>query len=216
MNLSNEESAKRLLEWNDSGDRELNELYFKQLQRVKNVQTSFLTPDELAKVGFFVYGKNVLVSRYACIYNARDMVLGNDIRIDDFVTLSGSITLHGHNHIGAGAQLFGSAGINVGLHSQISMQATLLSASDDFQGKYLVGPTYRQDQRGVYSRQIEIADHCIVAVKATLMPGVTLHEGAIAAAHAFVKDDIPEWEIHGGIPAKFISSRYSTDCKRLL
>lgn len=42
---------------------------------------------------------------------------------------------------------------------------------------------------------------------AVIFPGVTLHEGAIAAAGAIVTQDIPAWEIWAGNPAHCIRLR---------
>jgi acetyltransferase-like isoleucine patch superfamily enzyme len=46
-----------------------------------------------------------------------------------------------------------------------------------------------------------------VLTNAVVLPGVTLHEGAIAAAGAVVTKDIPAWEIWGGVPARFMAKR---------
>ncbi|MCB6803967.1 hypothetical protein LI178_31950, partial [Enterocloster bolteae] len=55
----------------------------------------------LKAIGFLKYGKNVLVSRKASIYNPEQMVLGDNIRIDDFCILSGNIKLGSYIHIPA-------------------------------------------------------------------------------------------------------------------
>ena len=47
---------------------------------------------------------------------------------------------------------------------------------------------------------------CILA-GAVVLPGVTLHEGAILAAGAVATKDIPAWEIWGGVPARFMKKR---------
>lgn len=51
----------------------------------QNEETSFLSESELKTIGFLKYGTNVLVSRKASIYNPEQIVLGDNIRIDDFV-----------------------------------------------------------------------------------------------------------------------------------
>lgn len=181
-------------------------------------KNSFYSRDELAAIGWNQLGERVLVSRHARIYNPENIMLGDDIRIDDFVTLSagqsGYINLHGHNHISVGVQLFGASGLSVGRHSQISMQAIVLTQSDDPSGEYLVGPTYERAKRRLDAAPVNIEEYCWVCVRATIMPGVTLHEGSILAAHSFAKENIPPWEIHGGVPARFIGHR-SDKCKTL-
>ena len=70
---------------------------------------SFYSEEELSRVGFQSYGKNVLVSRKVSIYGASEISLGNNIRIDDFCILSGKIRL-GHNiHLAAYTALWGGS-----------------------------------------------------------------------------------------------------------
>ncbi|WP_145805424.1 CatB-related O-acetyltransferase [Kribbella amoyensis] len=52
---------------------------------------------------------------------------------------------------------------------------------------------------------------------ATVMPGVTIGDGAIVASRAVVVDDVPAYGIVGGNPAKLIRKRFSEDdIERLL
>lgn len=51
---------------------------------------------------------------------------------------------------------------------------------------------------------IEIKENVWIASKATVLKGVTIGEYSIIAASAVVINDIPSYEIWGGIPAKFI------------
>ena len=62
-----------------------------QVEKKQNEETSFLSESELKTIGFLKYGTNVLVSRKASIYNPEQIVLGDNIRIDDFCILSGNI-----------------------------------------------------------------------------------------------------------------------------
>ena len=46
-----------------------------------------------------------------------------------------------------------------------------------------------------------------VAAWSTILPGVTLGEGAVIAAGAVVTKDVDPWSVVGGNPAKFIKKR---------
>jgi len=72
-----------------------------QVEKKQNEETSFLSESELKTIGFLKYGTNVLVSRKASIYNPEQIVLGDNIRIDDFCILSGNIKLGSYIHISA-------------------------------------------------------------------------------------------------------------------
>ncbi len=44
-----------------------------------------------------------------------------------------------------------------------------------------------------------------------ILPGVTIHTGAVIGAGALINRDIPPYAIVGGIPAKVIKYRFSDD-----
>jgi acetyltransferase-like isoleucine patch superfamily enzyme len=54
---------------------------------------------------------------------------------------------------------------------------------------------------------VRIGNDVWVGANTVLLPGVTVHNGAIIAAGAVVTCDVPSEEIWGGIPAKRISKR---------
>ena len=97
------------------------------------------TDSELREMGFASLGKNVLISRLARIYGASKMSLGDNIRIDDFVILSGKITIGSFVHIGAFASITGgSAGVSIGDFCGMSSQSKICllytsDAADDLQ-----------------------------------------------------------------------------------
>lgn len=70
-------------------------------------QTSFYYEDELRQLGFASLGENVLISRNARFYGISSMRLGNHVRIDDFVILSGNIEIGNYVHVSAYAALYG-------------------------------------------------------------------------------------------------------------
>ena len=59
--------------------------------------------------------------------------------------------------------------------------------------------------------QIIIENDCWIGHGATLMGGVTIHNGAVIAANATVTKDVPAYAIVGGNPAKIIGYRFSEE-----
>jgi len=53
-----------------------------------------------------------------------------------------------------------------------------------------------------------------VGYGAILMAGITIGRGSIIAAGSVVTKDIPPYEIHGGVPARKISDRFSNQNDR--
>lgn len=63
---------------------------------------------------------------------------------------------------------------------------------------------------------IHIGDNAWVAAWSTILPGVTIGEGAVVAAGAVVSKDVEPWTVVGGNPAKFIKKRVLQDESALM
>lgn len=87
--------------------------------------------------------------------------------------------------------------ITIGNQATISQGVRLCAASHDISSKIME----------LTHKPIEIADNCWVAAWATILPGVTIGEGAVVAAGAVVTKDVEPWTVVGGNPAKFIKKR---------
>ena len=63
--------------------------------------------------------------------------------------------------------------------------------------------------QGITCADITIEDNVWIGYGAYIMPGTTIHKGAIVAAHAVVTRDVPEYSVVAGVPAKIVKSRES-------
>jgi acetyltransferase-like isoleucine patch superfamily enzyme len=171
---------------------------------------TFYSSDELLELGIPVVGENALISRKASIYEPSLLVIGSDVRIDDFCILSGSIRLGSHIHISAYCALYGKYGIEIGDYSGLSPRSTLLSGSDDFSGEYMISPMAPEQFTKVDGRTIRIGRFCQIGAGSIVMPGVAISEGAVVGALSFVKQDLDEWTIYAGNPLKTIKARKRT------
>ncbi len=70
------------------------------------------------------------------------------------------------------------------------------------------GIEYREPENIVRKGAIIIGNDCWVGRDATIMSGVTIWDGAVVAAGAFVTKDVPPYAIVGGNPAKIIGYRF--------
>lgn len=59
--------------------------------------------------------------------------------------------------------------------------------------------------------QILIQNDCWIGHGATIMSGITIHNGAVVAANAVVTKDVPPYAIVGGNPARIIKYRFDND-----
>jgi maltose O-acetyltransferase len=57
---------------------------------------------------------------------------------------------------------------------------------------------------------VEIGDYVWICARATILPGVKLGKGCVVLTGAVVTEDVPEYHVVGGNPARFVRKR-STD-----
>ena len=169
--------------------------------------SSFYSSEELKSLGLKSFGDNVLISKKASIYSPQNISLGNNVRIDDFCILSGNITIKNNVHISAFTGLYGGGEIVIGNYSGCSQRCTLISASDDFSGEYMVGAVIDEKFRNVSYGKIELEDYAQLGSGTTVLPKVTIKEGAVTGAMTLVNKDLDSWTINVGIPCRRIKER---------
>lgn len=168
---------------------------------------SFFNEEELKEIGFKKIGTNVKISKRASIYLPNKIEIGNNVRIDDFCLLSGNIVIKNNVHISAYTALYGGGRIEIGNFSGCSARCTLISASDDFSGNYMVGVTIPDDYKNVDKGEIVLRDYVQLGANSVVMPNVIINEGTVTGAMTFVNKDLDKWGIYVGIPAKRIKDR---------
>lgn len=177
--------------------------------------SSFYSETELSELGLKSFGKNVLISKKCSLYSPQNMVIGDNVRIDDFCILSGFITIGSHVHIAAYCVLYGAFGIEIQDYSGLSARCTLYSQTDDFSGEFLVGAQFNEKQRNVQGGKIIIERFCQIGSNSVLLPNITIHEGVAVGALSFVRTTLEPWAIYAGVPVKKIKAR-SKNMLRLL
>lgn len=169
--------------------------------------TSFYTEEELATLPLKSYGKNVLISKKVSIYSNHDIVIGNNVRIDDFCILSGKIELGNYIHISAYCAFYGAFGIKMEDFTGLSPRCSLFSASDSFDGNFLISPTTKKQHNRIIGGEIHIKKYSQVGTQSVIMPNVILEEGTAIGAMSLVNKSTEKWSIYAGIPAKKIKDR---------
>ena len=172
---------------------------------------TFLSHKELSILGLKEFGKNVLISSKASIYNPGHIVIGDNVRIDDFCILSpgpsAQFTLKSNIHLGCFSLLIGDSDIIFEDFSGISSYVGIYSSSDDYSGGGMTNPTIPLEFRRVRSRRVCIGRHAVIGTKSTVLPGCTLGEGSAITAHSLVIGKVDSFAIYSGSPAKFVKAR---------
>jgi galactoside O-acetyltransferase len=168
------------------------------------MKSSFFSSEELLELNLKHLGKNVLISRFAALYQPEKLSIGDHSRIDDFCLISGDVSIGRNVHIAAYAALYGAYGITLEDFSSVSARVTIYSASDDFVfGAGLTNPTIPDRYRKVSDKgPVLIKKHATVGCHSVILPDSTIAEGASVGALSIVRGELEPWSINAGNPAE--------------
>lgn len=107
------------------------------------------------------------------------------------------LSIGDHCWLGEDAWIDNLAPVIIGSHVCVSQAAYLCTGNHDWTAANMK----------LFRRPIVLKDGSWVGARATLCPGVTLHEGAIAAVGSVITKDIPAYEVWAGNPASFVRHR---------
>jgi acetyltransferase-like isoleucine patch superfamily enzyme len=99
--------------------------------------------------------------------------------------------------INEGCFLYTTGGLIIGENVSISAGAWMVTGTHDMND-----PQFPDDYR-----PIVIEDHAWIGVRAILLAGITIGEGAVVMAGAVVTRDVPPYAVVGGVPARVVSQR---------
>lgn len=169
---------------------------------------AYLTPKELMAMGFKHVGENVLISDKASIYNANQIEIGDNSRIDDFCVISGKITIGRNVHIAPFCLLAGGEmGIILEDFAGLAYHSQVFSQSDDYTGKSLTNPTIPKEFKLEKKLPVHIKKHVIIGAGSIVMPGVILETGCAIGAMSLVRKSTKPWGVYMGNPIKRLKDR---------
>lgn len=169
----------------------------------------FYTQEQLHQFNFKSFGKNVLISDKACIYNSQNIEIGNNVRIDDFCILSpgGLLKFGNYIHISCYASIIGKGDVIFEDYTGISGRVSVYSSNDDYSGRAMTNPTIPIECRRVTNGDVIFKKHTIVGAGSIILPQVTLGEGACVHALSLVFKDCDAYGVYSGNPAVKIRER---------
>jgi acetyltransferase-like isoleucine patch superfamily enzyme len=166
---------------------------------------------------FLKIGADVQIFDKAIIVNSEQIELGDVVKIDDFsFVCGGSITKIGSFvHIGPFSAVVGGGELIMEDFSGLSSGVRVHTGTDDFSGNSLVNPTVPAKYRQPIRSFVKICKHATVGSGSTVLPGVTIGEGAVVGANSLVTKDCDPWTVYIGSPARPLKSRPSETILKL-
>jgi galactoside O-acetyltransferase len=169
---------------------------------------AYMSREALEKMGFKHLGKNVKVSDKASIYNANQISIGDESRIDDFCTISGKVTIGRNVHIAVYVNVAGGEpGITFEDYSAIAYGSHIFAQSDDYLGYAMTNPTVPDRYKKETKLPIVVGRHTLIGTNCVIFPGVTFGEGTAVGACSLVIRDTAPWSVYTGIPVKKVKER---------
>lgn len=170
--------------------------------------TSYYAEDELKDIGLKECGKNVFLSKKASLYGIQDIVIGDNVRIDDYCIISGNVTIGSFVHIGAYTALYGGIyGIKLDNFVTLSSRVAVYSETDDYYGESLTNPLIQGEFRKTSGGKVVFEKHVLIGSGCTVLPDVTIGAGSAVGAMSLVRESLPEWGVYAGIPSRKINNR---------
>jgi dTDP-4-amino-4,6-dideoxy-D-glucose acyltransferase len=157
------------------------------------------------------HGDDVVISDFAEIRRPHLVSIGNHSAIDSFVSIATGAEIGDYVHISPHVTVIGGATgmLRMGHFTNLAAGCRVICGSDEFLGHGLIGsaaiPVVHRDK--IKFAPVTLANFANVGSNVVIMPGVTLGEGSVVAACAFVNKDTNPWTIYAGVPAVPIKLR---------
>ncbi|MFP3977879.1 acyltransferase [Marinobacter sp. KMM 10035] len=150
-------------------------------------------------------------SRILCIfYRFRFNQCGSNVIFSPWDIFSYNTICIGYDvYIGPGAIFRASeSGITIGNKVMFGPRVTVMGGDHNYSeiGQYMFDVKEKSDGDDL---PVFISDDVWVGACVTILKGVTVGKGAIVAAGALVVNDVPDYAIVGGVPAKVIRYRFT-------
>lgn len=159
----------------------LNEVYFWIENKIKSYY--YLMLNDRLRVKFKKIGKNVMILQPTHISHPHKISIGNNVYLgpDCFISAEGGLT--------------------IGSNCSLSGGLLIYTWNHDY-GKDVI-PFGKEKVH----KPVVIKDNVWIGSRVSIVPGVTIGEGAIIGLGSVVTKDVPDLAIVGGNPAKVIKFR---------
>lgn len=153
-------------------------------------------------------GKDVRLYPLCKIIRAKNTELDNNCQIFDnvFIDAGKELKIGKYSTLTWFVLIEGGAKTHIGDRVFVGPGSKILTSTYKLNGCYSI--EHLPDEcRGTEYGDITIKDDAYIGANCTIMPGVTIGEGAVVGANALVNKDLEPWGIYVGTPCKKIGTR---------
>jgi len=154
-------------------------------------------------------GKEVKIFKNAQLIKPELISVGDYSQIDDFAwMLSGKgLEIGRRVHISAFSSIAGGGKCYIEDYASVAIGCRIITGTDDLSGKYLINPCVPMEYRNVTRSFVRVGRFATLATNVVVLPGVTIGEGVLVLLGSVVTEDLKDWGIYIGTPAKRIDKR---------
>ena len=154
-------------------------------------------------------GKNVIIGKTVRIRYPEMVEIGDNVIIDDFTYISTSLKLHSNVHISSGCKIIGgkSSFVEMKEFSTLAPNVVLSAGSDDYISGIATPMVPMAYKANAKIGKIILNKHCIVGAGSVVLPDVVFKEGACLGALSLANNDLDEYFLYAGIPARQLKPR---------
>src|SRR6266487_477820 len=125
------------------------------------------------------------------------ILLGQHIQMAGVRSSGKKVSIGKGTVINHGCLLYTTGGLFIGENVSISSGVWLVTGTHDMNDPQFVD---------LY-KPILIGDYVWIGMRATILAGITIGEGAVVMAGAVVTHDVPPYAVVGGVPARVVTQR---------
>lgn len=155
-------------------------------------------------------GKNVIIGKTVRIRYPELVSIGDDTVIDDYTYIATTFNAGRAVHIAPGCAFIGGRDSIVTMGDAVGMSANCTVVGSAIPIDSLKGHSWFDGALSSGEAKpghVTVERFGLVTANCILGQDITIGEGGMIGAGAFVRSDVPAWEIWAGTPAKRVSDR---------
>jgi len=156
----------------------------------------FYSNKELKDLGCRKIGKNSRISNKTLIYS-NNFEIGDNVRIDDLVTLKGKIVIKNNVHLAKGCTLSGGTkGIFLDDFVALANFVQIYTCGDDFIGPFITSATLgkiaMKNYCKIYDKSIHVGKNVMIGSMSVILPGANIEDYSSIGALSIIYKKIPK------------------------